>query len=356
LLDSYGWSPALQRQFHDHAAEGMTPGRVIVQHRGLYRIATDAGDLSAELSGRFRHEALEDEVPVTGDWVAAAVRPQEGAATIHQLMPRSSVFIRRASGPGGGSQVVAANVDFALLVGSLNRDLSLRRMERYLATAYESGAQPIIVLTKADMCDEVAELVAQVEAIAFGVPVHAVSAVSGEGIGALAAHLAPGTTAVLLGSSGVGKSTLVNALAGQELMDTGAIREDDARGRHTTTHRELIALPSGALVLDTPGMRELGLWKAEEGLSATFADIEALAEDCRFRDCAHQSEPGCAVRAALQTGELTQERWRSYGKLQRELAHLQRREDPQARIEMRKVWIQRHKAVRRYMQERHRED
>ena len=356
MLDAYGWSQTLQRQFHDHAAHGLTPARVIAQHRGLYRLAADSGELAAELSGRFRHEAIVDEVPVTGDWVAAAVRPQEGAATIHHLLPRSSIFVRRAAGPGGGSQVVAANVDFALLVGSLNGELNLRRIERYLATAYESGAQPIIVLTKSDACEEVEELVAQVEAVAFGVSVHAVSAVTGEGIAGLAAHLAPATTAVLLGSSGVGKSTLVNALAGAELMATGAIREDDAHGRHTTTHRELILLPSGALVLDTPGMRELGLWKAEEGLSATFADIEALAEECRFRDCAHQSEPGCAVRAALEAGELSPERWRSFGKLQRELAHLQRREDPQARIEMRKVWIQRNKAVRRYMHERHRDD
>jgi ribosome biogenesis GTPase len=355
LLDTYGWSETLQHQFTDHAARGFVPGRVTVQQRGLYRLATGQGEVSAELSGKFLHEALAGDHPVTGDWVACAVREAEAAATIHHLLPRSSVFIRRAAGPGGGSQVVAANVDLVLLVASLNADLSLRRLERYLATAWESGAQPVVVLTKADACDDVDSLVAQVESIAFGVPVRAVSAATGEGIAGVADLLSPGRTAVLLGSSGVGKSTLVNALAGTELMATGAIREDDARGRHTTTHRELVVLPSGALVLDTPGMRELGLWDADEGVAAAFADIEALASACRFGDCGHQSEPGCAVQAALQSGDLDERRWKSYGKLQRELAHLDRRDDPQAQVENRKLWIQRHKAARQRLKHRDRE-
>lgn len=355
MLDTYGWSETLQRQFTDHAARGLLPGRVIVQQRGLYRLATPQGEVLAELSGKFLHEALIGDHPVAGDWVACAVRPEEGAATIHHLLPRSSVFIRRASGPGGGSQVVAANVDLVLLVASLNADLSLRRLERYLATAWESGARPVIVLTKADTCLGAEALISQVEAIAFGVPVHAVSAVTGQGVAGVSALLAPGKTAVLLGSSGVGKSTLVNALAGAELMATGGIREDDARGRHTTTHRELVVLPTGALVLDTPGMRELGLWDADEGVAATFSDIEALGAACRFGDCAHQAEPGCAVRAALERGDLDQGRWKSYGKLQRELAHLDRRDDPQAQIENRKLWAQRHKASRQRLKHRDRE-
>lgn len=355
MLDTYGWSETLQRQFAPYADQGLIPGRVIIQQRGLYRLVTDQGEVSAELSGRFLHNALEDEHPVTGDWVALALRAAEHAGTIHHLLPRSSVFIRRASGPGGGSQVVAANVDLVLLVASLNADLNLRRLERYLATAWESGAQPVIVLTKADACEDAGALIAEVEAIAFGAPVHAVSALTGEGIGQVAAMLAPGRTAVLLGSSGVGKSTLVNALAGAELMATGGIREDDARGRHTTTHRELVLLPSGALILDTPGMRELGLWKADDGLAATFGDIEALAAGCRFRDCSHRAEPGCAVRSALETGELDEARWRSYGKLQRELAHLDRREDPQARAEFRKSWIKVNKDMRHRLKHRDRE-
>ncbi len=355
MLDTYGWSETLQRQFTDHAAHGFAPGRVIVQQRGLYRLATPQGEVSAELSGKFLHEALSGDHPVAGDWVACAVRVEEGAATIHHLLPRSSVFIRRASGPGGGSQVVAANVDLVLLVASLNADLSLRRLERYLATAWESGAQPVIVLTKADACEDAQALVAKVEAIAFGAPVHTVSAVTGQGVAQVCDLLAPGKTAVLLGSSGVGKSTLLNALAGAELMATGGIREDDAKGRHTTTHRELVVLPTGALVLDTPGMRELGLWDADEGVAAAFGDIEALAAACRFRDCGHQAEPGCAVRAALDCGELDAGRWRSYGKLQRELAHLDRRDDPQAQVENRKLWIQRHKASRQRLKHRDRE-
>ncbi|WP_340646166.1 ribosome small subunit-dependent GTPase A [Phenylobacterium sp.] len=349
MLKSYGWSEKLQTQFQIHADRGLTPGRVTVQQRGLYRLATPEGDLSAELSGKLAHKALEGGYPVAGDWVACATRPAEGAATIHAVLPRASVFVRKASGPNIAPQTVAANVDVALLTASLNADLSLRRLERYLAVAWESGAQPVVVLTKADACDDVEALVAEVESIAFGCPVHAVSAVTGEGLDALAALLGPGQTAVLLGSSGVGKSTLVNALAGQALMATQTIIDEGARGRHTTTHRELILLPSGGLVLDTPGMRELGLWDNEAGVAAAFGDIEALAAQCRFGDCAHHTEPGCAVRAALEDGTLDARRWKSFGKLQRELAHLDLKDDPLARAEVRKVWISRHKAARAHM-------
>lgn len=354
MINSYGWSPALQHDFEPFAAQGLAPGRVIVQQRGHWRLATDTGELEAQLSGRFLHEAADGEHPVAGDWVAADLRPEEGAATIRHVLSRATVFVRRASGPGGGAQVVAANVDVALLTASLNADLSLRRLERYLATAYESGAKPVIVLTKADTCDDVEGLTAQVEAMALNAPVHAVSARTGQGMAGLAEHLAPGRTAVLLGSSGVGKSTLVNALAGENLMATREIREDDARGRHTTTHRELVLLPSGALILDTPGMRELGLWDAEAGVAATFGDIEALAEACRFSDCQHTNEPGCAVRAALEDGNLDEDRLQSWRKLQRELAHEVRKEDPKARADARKVWISRTKGVRAMMQQRKR--
>lgn len=349
MLKSYGWSEKLQAQFQTFADRGLTPGRVTVQQRGLYRLATPDGDLSAELSGKLAHEAGEGGYPVAGDWVACAARPGEGAATIHAVLPRSSVFVRKASGPNVAPQTVAANVDIALLTASLNADLSLRRLERYLAVAWESGAQPVVVLTKADACEDVDALVAEVESIAFGCPVHAVSAVTGQGLDALAALLGPGQTAVLLGSSGVGKSTLVNALAGQALMATQGIIEEGARGRHTTTHRELILLPSGGLVLDTPGMRELGLWDNEAGVAAAFGDIEALAAQCRFHDCAHRTEPGCAVQAALADGTLDEGRWKSFGKLQRELAHLDLKDDPLARAEVRRVWINRHKAGRAKM-------
>jgi len=349
-LAPYGWSPVLRAHFQAHTDQrpdqGLIPGRVIVQQRGLVRLITPLGELSAGLAGRLAHEAAPGDLPVAGDWVAATPHQDGSGATIHHVLPRASAFVRRASGPGGGLQVVAANVDIALITASLNADLSLRRIERYLATAWESGAAPVVVLTKADLCPDVAALKAQVEAVAVGAPVHAVSALTGEGLEALAALLSVGQTAVLLGSSGAGKSTLVNALAGQKLMATQAIIEEGARGRHTTTHRELILLPSGGMMLDTPGMRELGLWDADAGLAATFADIEALTAHCRFHDCAHETEPGCAIRAALEDGGLDPGRWRGFQKLQRELAHLDRREDPIARIEARRVWIRRTKAYR----------
>jgi ribosome biogenesis GTPase len=355
LIQHFGWSDALQQQFAVHAAQGLIPARVIIQQRDFYEVATDYGELTAKLAGRLAYEAEEGAYPVTGDWVAVLARSGEGTATIQRVLPRSSSFVRRASGPGmARQQVVAANVDVALLAASMNADLNPRRIERYLATAWESGAKPVVVLTKADMCEDADARLAQIEAVAMGVPVLAVSAVSGVGLEALRDHLQPGRTAVLLGSSGVGKSTLVNALAGRAQMATQGIREDDARGRHTTTHRELVLLPSGALILDTPGMRELGLWDAGEGMSATFADIEALFGQCRFHDCGHETEPGCAVIAALETGELDAERWRAYGKLQRELTFQHNKEDPRAAAAGRRERVIRNKQHRAEMKFRKR--
>jgi ribosome biogenesis GTPase len=356
LIRSFGWSDALQQDFAVHAERGLIPGRITQQQRGLYVIVTDLGELSAQVSGRLAHEA-ETSVdgggyPAVGDWVAAAPRPAEQAATIQAVLPRRTAFVRKAAQSVATGQVVAANVDVALLVASMNADFNARRLERYLATAWQSGASPVVVLTKADLADNPAAAIAEAESVAFGAPVLAASAVTGEGLEALAAHLKPAETAVLVGSSGVGKSSLVNALAGGEVMAVGEIREADARGRHTTTHRELVRLPSGALVLDTPGMRELGLIGADEGLSTTFEDIEAIAGECRFRDCGHTNEPGCAVRGALESGALDEGRWRSFQKLQRELAHLARKEDPVAREAHRRHWIGIHKAARAHMKGR----
>jgi ribosome biogenesis GTPase len=354
VLSQYGWSDKLRHDFQPYAAQGLVPARVIVQQRNLYRLVTDAGETEGRISGLFRHEAAEGGYPVTGDWVAVEMKGD--AAVIVHILPRATAFTRMAAGTAKDMQVVAANVDMALLSASLNADLNLRRLERYLATAYESGAQPVILLTKADACDDPEPLIESVKAIAFGVPVLAVSVRTGQGLDELSALLAPGKTAVLLGSSGVGKSTLVNALAGVEKMATKDIREHDAHGRHTTTHRELILLPSGALILDTPGMRELALWDSEAGVAAAFAEttaqVEEIARGCRFRDCAHDKEPGCAVQAALAAGALDAERWRSFQKLRRELAHGVRKEDPLAAAAERKRWAALNKAGRQRTREK----
>ncbi|HWF78797.1 MAG TPA: ribosome small subunit-dependent GTPase A [Caulobacteraceae bacterium] len=355
MIQSYGWSDALQHDFAPHAVRGLIPGRILVQQRGLYEVVTDLGELAAQVSGKLAHEAGPGDFPAVGDWVALAARPDEGAATIHALMPRRTAFVRKAAQSVADEQVVAANVDVALLVASMNADFNARRLERYLATAWQSGAEPVVVLTKADLADDPDAAIDEAESVAFGAPVLAVSAVTGEGLEALAAYLKPAETAVLVGSSGVGKSSLVNALAGENLMAIQAIREDDAKGRHTTTHRELIRLPSGALVLDTPGMRELGLIDADEGLSTAFEDIEALAEACRFSDCGHSNEPGCAVREALESGALDRGRWKSFQKLQREMAHLERKENPAAREAYRRHWIGVHKAARAHMKAKRRD-
>lgn len=351
-LNDYGWSDALQADFQPFAAPGLTPARIIVKQRGGYRLITPDGEVDARASGPLMKAASDAERPTAGDWVVAELRPGETTALVHEVLPRRTAFIRKASGPRGGAQVVAANVDVAFLVASLNADLNLRRLERYLATTYESGADPVIVLTKADLMDDTAATVGEVEAIAFGAPVLAISSKTGAGLAAVEALLPPGRTAVLLGSSGAGKSTLLNALAGEERMATAAIREGDARGRHTTTHRELVLLPSGGLILDTPGMRELGLWEAEAGVATAFEDVEALAADCRFADCAHGAEPGCAVRAAIASGALLEERLRAYEKLQAELAYERRREDPRAAQETRKLWASRHKAARAWIKQK----
>lgn len=345
MLETYGWSDALQSDFAPHAAEGLVAGRVIVQQRGLYGLVTAAGEARAEISGRLARDAEAGGYPAVGDWVAADP-PLGGMAIIHHVLRRRTAFVRKASGREGRPQVVAANVDTAFLTASLNADLNPRRLERYLASAWQSGAAPVVVLTKADLCPDVEAAVAGVEAIALGAPVHPLSSLTGEGLETLRAYLAPGKTVVMVGSSGAGKSTLANVLLGAERMATGAIREDDARGRHTTSHRELILLPGGGLLLDTPGMRELALWDSDEGVAATFEDVEAIAEACKFRDCGHTNEPGCAVQAALRDGELDESRWRSFQKLSRELAHLESREDPALRAAERRKWVNIAKANR----------
>lgn len=344
MIDDYGWSDELRATFAPYAARGWLPARVIVQHRDRYRLIAETGEIAAELSGHFSHSAEVGGYPVVGDWVA--VEPRDGTAAIQAVLTRHGAFVRKAAGTDNSAQVVAANVDTALLVAALNADFSPRRLERYLAATQQSGAQAVVLLTKTDLCDDVAAAVAEAKAVVLDTPVLAISVRTGEGMEALAELLKPRETAVLLGSSGAGKSTLVNTLAGAEVMATQAIRESDGRGRHTTTHRELVRLPSGVLLLDTPGMRELALWEAEEAVADLFEDIQAVAARCRFPDCGHGNEPGCAVRAALETGELDAGRFANWGKLQRELAFQSRREDPAIRAAQRRRGVQKVKSER----------
>jgi ribosome biogenesis GTPase / thiamine phosphate phosphatase len=331
-LGALGWTPELA----DNLQPGHVPGRVIAAHRAAFDVQTADQVVRTRLPGRLLHENVEVAV---GDWVGLA------DGLIRAVLPRRSAIMRKAAGLTSESQTLAANVDVALIVSSLGPDLEPRRIERYLVTIWESGASPEIVLTKADRFDDPLEMVAAVEAVAIGVPVHVVSAVSGYGVDALRARLAPGSTSVLIGSSGVGKSTLVNRWAGREVMATKETRVDDDEGRHTTTHREVIMLPGGGVVIDTPGIRELQLWDSG-GVEEAFADVEELATRCRFSDCSHNTEPGCAVKAALATGELTAERHASWLKLQRELRSIAMRADARLRREEKQKWILRHREAR----------
>ena len=303
-------------------ADGLCTGRVIAQQRGLYRIATAEGERTAGVSGRLRHEALSpSDYPAVGDFVLADTQTG-GDAVIRSVLPRKSSFVRRAAGDSRQEQVVAANVDTVFLCMSLNRDFSLRRLERDLAVAWESGASPVVVLTKADLCADARRLALEAEGVAVGVPVLVTTSLAEDGLDALAPYLRPGRTVAFIGSSGVGKSTMINRLLGQTRQATGGLRGDD-RGRHTTTSREIFPLESGALLLDTPGMREMGMWDAQAGIDQTFTDVLELAAQCRFADCTHTSEPGCAVRRAMETGALAPERLAAFRHLSAENAYAQ---------------------------------
>ncbi len=346
-LTTLGWDETHAEQFDPHADAGLIPGRVAVQHRGAYDVLTELGELRCDVAGRLYEESHSPaDLPAVGDWVAVAPRVDEDAGTVQAILPRRTKFSRKMAWQATEEQVLAANIDVVFVVTSLNEDLSLRRLERYLILARESGAQPVVLLTKSDLAVDLEGSVAAVESIAADIPVHALSNVTGEGLEEIRGYLGAGVTAALLGSSGVGKSTLINTLLGEELLATQELR-GDGQGRHTTTRRELVQLPGGGLVIDTPGMRELQLWVADEALEETFDDVTSLFAHCRFADCQHDSEPGCAVKAAISDGTLAPERWESYLKLEAELAHLERRLDKRAQAEERK----RYKALSRFQRD-----
>jgi len=346
-LSELGWSEADASRFAPFAAEGLVPARVVAGHTRFLRVLSAAGESLAEPSGSLKHEASgRDELPTVGDWVA--LRPREGQDrdVIQAVLPRRTAFVRRAAGVRAVAQVLAANVDTVFLVMGLDGDFNPRRLERALVLAWESGAEPVVLLNKADVASDLEARRAEIEQVALGVPVCVVSAKHGQGLEAIAPWLLPGRTVALLGSSGVGKSTLVNRLLGHEKQRTHEVRESDQRGRHTTTHRELIELPGGALLIDTPGLRELQLWSDGSGLEAAFEDIAELATACRFTDCGHGSEPGCAVRAAVEERRLDPARLASYLKLQAELRALEIREDPLKRRAERGRWKAIYKSLR----------
>ena len=350
-LAALGWTDELEAAFTTHSERGFEPARVVAEHRGGYYVRGERGDRLGQARGRLRDHEIWGGMPTVGDWVAVCDAPGDRVA-IEAILPRRTKISRKTPWLKSEEHVLVANVDTVFLLTGLDRDFNVRRLERYLTMTWDSGADPVVVLTKLDLCDDPMKVL-EAESIAIGVPVVAVSNVTGEGIDQVEVLLHPGRTIALLGSSGVGKSTLINRLAGRTLMPIGDLRRD-GRGRHTTRHRQLLVLRDGALLVDTPGLRELQVWEGD--LDSAFSDISELASQCRFNDCAHGTEPDCAVREALEAGELDPERLRSYRKLERELRAVEARSSSRVRRELKRRWRQRARESRQARRHRGRID
>jgi ribosome biogenesis GTPase / thiamine phosphate phosphatase len=347
-LESLGAGPEVFGAFTAYADQGLTLARVAVSQRDQYRLVTETGECDGEASGALWYRAAErGGMPVVGDWVAARIVGDQ--AIVEQVLPRRTLFARRAAGKREDRQPIAANIDVVFLVCGLDGDFNLRRLERYRILAVESGARAVVVLNKADLAADLATRIAEAAAVAGEAPVVACSAARNEGLEALTRFVQPGTTVALLGSSGVGKSSIVNRLLGEERFRTTEVRAGDSRGRHTTTHRELVPLPAGGALIDTPGMRELQLWASEESVDQAFDEIAEAAEGCRYRDCSHSGEAGCAVEKALAAGLIPPERWESYRKLLAEARHHERMTDRQAAEEYKRKCKQMEGLKRRFM-------
>jgi ribosome biogenesis GTPase / thiamine phosphate phosphatase len=330
-ISELGWNKFFEDNFAEYKAQELIPARVSEEHRNNYRLLSEHGELFAEISGKYRFAVeTRGQLPTVGDWVAITHLPSESKGIIQALLPRKSVFERKVAGETTVEQVVAANVDIIFIVCGLDNNYNIRRIERYLTLGWESGAMPVIVLNKADLCDNIDERLAEAAAVSIGVPLHITSARDGSGFEIFQQYLEPGKTGAFLGSSGVGKSSIINCLTGSNDLPTQEVRDYDSRGRHTTTYRQLIMLPSGGIVIDTPGMRLLKLWGDDSGIKRVFEEIEELSTGCRFRDCSHNEEPGCAVQAAIANGSLPQDRFDSYVKLLKEQRYLESRQSMKA--------------------------